>query len=113
MVVLHVKYTDWYTYVYKRVARLYQPCRNHLLIYNLVTTLLQPRNWLAGVTNPGLKSQKLINLDVHTGNKGISPNLLFPGLSYPGVHYYSKIALCIMRDHNHCLHDVISIFCMD
>ena len=38
MVVLHVKYTGRYTYVYKHVARLYQPCRNHCLF----TTLWPP-----------------------------------------------------------------------
>ena len=53
MIVLHVKYTDRYTYVYKHVARLFQPCMNHLLIYNLVTTLLQPSKRLVGVTNLG------------------------------------------------------------
>ena len=53
MVVLDVKYMYTDQFVYKHVARLYQPCRNHLLIYNLVTTLLEPGNWLAGVINPG------------------------------------------------------------
>ena len=44
--------TDWYTFGYKHVARLFQPCRNLLHCYNLVTTLLQPWNRLEGVTNP-------------------------------------------------------------
>ena len=38
MVVLHVKYIGRYTYVYKHVGRLYQPCRNHCLF----TTLWPP-----------------------------------------------------------------------
>ena len=48
MVVLHVKYTGRYTYVYKPVARLYQPAYLQPCDH-LVTT----KHRLAGMTIPG------------------------------------------------------------